>query len=65
MTDPSPQPVATSTGEILDAAAISMARAWKLVRADGTVKCLRDACDGDATLPTLECLACRDRRLGA
>lgn len=65
MTEPSPQPAGVTTTLVMDEAALNYARKWKLIRADGTVKCLHDACGGDATLPTLECLACRDRRLGA
>lgn len=39
----------------MDAAALNMARRFRLIREDGTVKCIRDGCENDATLPTLEC----------
>ena len=59
-----PQPASSIVGLVMDEAALAYARKWKLVRQDGTVKCSREHCNGDATLPTLECNACRDRRLG-
>lgn len=48
----------------VDEAAVAHARKWNLIRTDGTLKCLRDHCDGDGTLPTLECRACLARRTG-
>lgn len=60
-----PEPAGAAAGLIIDEAALNYARKWKLVRADGTVKCSREHCNGDATLPTLECNDCRNRRLGA
>jgi len=65
VTQDKPQPAGAATTLVMDEAALSYAKKWKLVRGDGTCKCLIDGCDGDATLPTLECAACRDRRLGA
>lgn len=64
MTD-SPQPARASTTAVMDEAALAYAKKWKLVRGDGTVKCLNNGCDGDGTLPTLECADCRDRRVRA
>lgn len=49
----------------IDEAGMSYARKWNLVRQDGTVKCMRDHCNGDAQMPTLECLPCRRKRTGA
>lgn len=60
-----PLPAGKAGALIIDEAALNMARKWRLVREDGTVKCCKDRCDGDATLPTLECQACRDRRTRA
>jgi hypothetical protein len=57
-----PEAVALLTTEVMDRAALSMAHKFRLVRDDGTVKCINDHCDGDATLPTLECGRCRDWR---
>ena len=59
-----PTPLGKAASLVMDEAALNYARKWKLVRQDGTVKCSREHCNGDATLPTLECNACRDRRLG-
>lgn len=61
--DDAPTPVGKALGQ--DRAAMNFARKWKLVREDGTVKCLNDWCGGDATLPTLECRDCREARLRA
>lgn len=66
---PSPAPY-TSAGDALgykkiDEAGMAYARKWKLVREDGSVKCINDRCDGHAQMPTLECLPCRRRRTGA
>lgn len=50
---------------VMDEAALVHAKKFGLVRQDGTVKCINDRCNGDAQLPTLECMACRKRRTGA
>ena len=61
---PSPtQPLKTSL-LAADEAALSYARKWKLLRDDGTLRCVNDRCGGDGTLPTLECSECKRRRLG-
>lgn len=63
---PSPvQPVGKVGVLAMDEAALAHAKKWKLLRTDGTVKCLHNGCDGDGTLPTLECLSCRRKRTGA
>lgn len=48
----------------MDEAALTMARRFRLIRADGTCRCIRKNCEGDATLPTLECQAHVEYRLG-
>lgn len=60
-----PIPAGKVTALAMDEAALAYARRFQLVREDGTVRCIKDHCDGDATLPTLECQGCRDRRLDA
>lgn len=65
---PSPppySPAGAGSKLVMDEAALNYARKWKLLRGDGTCKCLNNGCDGDATLPTLECAPCRRRRTGA
>lgn len=57
-----PKPVPVSQVLEVDQAAMTMARKWRLIRPDGTVKCANDWCGGDATLPTLECRDCREAR---
>lgn len=61
-TSSQPEAASTLTTTVMDRAAINMAHRYRLVRDDGTVRCINDHCDGDATLPTLECGWCRDRR---
>lgn len=58
MTRPEPVPPLP-----LDEAALTMARRFKLIRPDGTAKCINGLCDRNATLPTLECDICIDHRL--
>lgn len=70
-TPPVPEaPAYVSAGDAMgtqqiDAAAIEHAKKWGLWRGDGTIKCLRNGCDGDGTLPTLECAEHLRRRTGA
>jgi hypothetical protein len=52
----------TDNPQKMDDAALAMARRFGLLRDDGTVHCIKDNCDGDATLPTLECQAHVDYR---
>lgn len=65
---PSPppyQPAGDALGvQAIDQAAIEHAKKWGLWRGDGTIKCIKNGCDGDATLPTLECVEHRRRRTG-
>jgi hypothetical protein len=64
--EPAPySPVGAPSQQVIDEAALAYARRWKLDRGDGTFKCSTKGCDGDATLPTLECEACLRRRTGA
>ena len=56
------RPAGASAGLIVDQCALALARKWKLLRSDGTVKCIRDGCDGDGLPPSLECGTCRQRR---
>lgn len=56
MTDDRPEHVSALI--VSDQAAMTMARKYKLVRSDGTLKCLWDGCNGDGRLPSLECLSC-------
>jgi hypothetical protein len=48
----------------MDQAALNYARKWNLIREDGSLKCIRDRCDGDGVLPTMECRECKHRRVG-
>lgn len=57
-----PTPVAESLGPINETA-MSYARKWKLVREDGTIKCV--TCDyRDGTLPSLCCEPCLAHKRG-
>jgi hypothetical protein len=57
-----PTPVAEALGPI-EATALSLARRWNLVRADGTIKCAK--CDyRTGTLPSLCCEACLAHKRG-
>lgn len=58
------KPAGAVTTLVMDSAALAYARKWKLIREDGTLKCLHDHCNGDGTLPTLECRTCLGRRTG-
>lgn len=52
-----PQPLDDELDAVdtINAAALGMAKRWKLVRSDGEIACMREGCSQVATLPTLLC----------
>lgn len=45
----------SETLDTIHATALSLARKWNLVCADGSIVCLRESCGLTATLPSLLC----------
>lgn len=62
---PAPSPL-KPLGSLLtgiEQAALAQAKRHGLLREDGTVKCMWRDCDRTASLPRLDCVPCRRRRV--